>query len=159
MKKHFFSLRSLFSVLALMLVVPAVHAGPQALNTTTFGSLALHGYDAVAYFTEHKPVEGNKDFTTEWQGAKWRFASQEHLDLFKASPDKYAPQYGGYCAYAVSKGHTADVDPEAWDVVNDKLYLNYSKKVQATWRQERDADIALADVNWAKLSRPEKKAE
>ena len=159
MKHYSSSLRLFFCALALMLAVPSVHAGPQALNTTTFGSLALHGYDAVAYFTDHKPVEGNKDFTTEWQGAKWRFASQEHLDLFKAGPDKYAPQYGGYCAYAVSKGHTADVDPEAWDVVNDKLYLNYSKKVQVTWHQERDGDIVLADANWTKLSNPEKKAE
>lgn len=143
----------LFCVTALLsfVVAPASRADAKAFNTTTFGNLALHGYDPVAYFSDHKPVEGRKDLAYTWEGATWRFASPEHLDLFKANPTKYAPQFGGYCAFAVSKGSTADVDPEAWEIVNEKLYLNYNKSIQAKWDMDRDRYIAQAQENWIKM--------
>ena len=140
-------------VAALALALPcAAFASSKALNTTTFSHLAVHGYDAVAYFTEHKAVEGEKQFSLEKDGATWRFASQANLDTFKADPAKYAPQFGGYCAYAVSQGKTADIDPQAWKIVNGKLYLNYSKKIQEKWEQDQARYIVDADKNWPQLS-------
>ena len=98
-----------------------------------FGSSAVRGYDVVAYFTQGRPVEGERKFIHKWMGTEWRFASAKHRDLFAENPEKYAPQYGGWCAWAVSQGYTASVDPEAWRIVDGKLYLNYSKSVQALW--------------------------
>jgi hypothetical protein len=86
-----------------------------------------------------------------WNGAKWRFAAAEHRDLFKADPEKYAPRYGGYCAYAVSQGKTADIDPEAWTVFNGRLYLNLNKDVQRLWDKDRKEYIRKADENWPHL--------
>ena len=97
---------------------------------------AIKGYDAVSYFTEMKPMIGKSDFSYEWNGAKWQFTSEKNLDLFKANPGKYAPQYGGYCAYAVSKNMLAPVDPTAWTVVDGKLYLNNSGKVKKMWKED-----------------------
>jgi YHS domain-containing protein len=113
--------------------------------------LIIKGYDPVAYFTTGKPIKGLKDFEHQWMGATYRFFSKENLELFKKAPEKYAPQYGGYCAYAVSQGYTAPVDPEAWDIVNGKLYLNYNKSVQKKWREKRDEYIPAADKNWPEL--------
>ncbi len=126
-------------------------AGNDPINSTLFGNLAVDGYDTVAYFTDGKPVEGKKEFSHEWQGATWRFASAAHRDLFAADPEKYAPQFGGYCAWAVSQGYTADIDPEAWKIVDGKLYLNYNKKVQAQWEQDTANLIQKANENWPKL--------
>ncbi len=119
--------------------------------------LVIKGYDPVAYFTTGKPVKGAKDFEYQWMGATYRFSSKENLELFKKTPEKYAPQYGGYCSYAVSQGYTAPVDPEAWDIVNGKLFLNYSKAVQKKWREKRDEYIAAADKNWPALKAKEQK--
>jgi YHS domain-containing protein len=109
---------------------------------------AIRGYDPVAYFTDGEPVRGKKAFTVKWKGADWYFATAAHRDLFKAAPDKYAPQYGGYCAYAVSKGYTASTDPAAWMIVKGKLYLNYSLGVRETWKEDIPGHIARADKNW-----------
>jgi YHS domain-containing protein len=117
------------------------------INATSDG-VAIKGYDPVAYFTEGRPVKGKTEFQFEWQGAKWRFASAEHRDLFKADPGKYAPQYGGYCAYAVSQGKTADIDPGAWNIVDGKLYLNLSTDVQKIWSSDIPGYINKADRNW-----------
>jgi YHS domain-containing protein len=106
------------------------------------------GYDPVAYFTQNKPVEGSADITTEYMGATWRFASAENRDSFVADPKRYAPQYGGYCAFAVSSGYTAKGDPQAWSVVDGKLYLNYSKGVRDRWEQDIPGHISKADGNW-----------
>ena len=113
--------------------------------------LALQGYDTVAYFTDGRPVPGQAEFTHRWNGATWRFASREHRDLFAAAPEKYAPQYGGYCAKAVSENNTAAIDPQAWKIVDGKLYLNYSPKVQKIWEQDIPGRIASADKNWPGL--------
>ena len=112
------------------------------------GGIAINGYDPVAYFTESKPVEGSATFTSDWDGATLQFASAENKALFDADPVKYAPAYGGYCAYAVSKGYTASTDPGAWSIHNDRLYLNYSKSVRALWSLNKNGHIASADANW-----------
>jgi YHS domain-containing protein len=109
------------------------------------GDVAIRGYDPVAYFTQAKAVPGSNAFVTEWMGAKWKFSSQQHLDAFKASPARYAPQYGGYCAYGVSQGYLVKVDPEQWSVIDGKLYLNYDAKVQRTWKKDSARYIELAD--------------
>ncbi len=120
------------------------------VNTTLLG-VAIKGYDPVAYFTDGKPVKGDSDFSYEWNGAEWRFASVAHRDLFKGDPVKYAPQYGGYCAWAVSRGYTAGIDPDAWKIVNGRLYLNYSMKVQQQWSEDIHGNIAKAEENWPKI--------
>jgi len=125
-------------------------AGPSPVNRTRDG-LAIHGYDPVAYFEDGHPTEGSEQWTVEWNGAVWRFASQEHRDAFAARPEAYAPRYGGYCSWAMSQGSFADVDPEAWDVVDGKLYLNYSPKIRKRWLSEAEENIRKADQNWPRL--------
>lgn len=113
--------------------------------------VALKGYDPTAYFQQSKPVKGSAEFTYEWSGALWHFESAQSRDLFKANPDKYAPQYGGYCSWAVSNNYTADVDPDAWKIIDGKLYLNYSKSVQRKWEPEAAKRVVDADRNWPGL--------
>lgn len=142
-------LPSFVLLLALAGALPALAISP--VNKTLLGGIAIDGYDPVAYFSEARPVEGKKEHSFEWRGAVWRFASAEHRELFAKSPEKYAPQYGGYCAYAVAKGTTAGIDPAAWTVRGGKLYLNYDAEVQAKWLQDPDGFIAKADANWPKM--------
>ncbi len=139
----------------LTLVITAALALGACSRTQTFiavnvdeSKVALRGFDAVAYFVVDNAVEGNKAYEYVWNGAKWYFANAENLDKFRKQPEVYAPQFGGYCSYAVSKGYTADGDPQAWSIVDGKLYLNYSPKVKEMWEQERDANIAKAAANW-----------
>ena len=113
--------------------------------------IAIRGYDTVAYFTEGAPVEGSEEFTAEWQGATWRFASAEHLDLFEADPERYAPQYGGYCAYGVAQDGLVKIEPENWTILDDKLYLNYDDKVQALWEKDVPGFIEQADAKFDAL--------
>ncbi|WP_237487070.1 YHS domain-containing (seleno)protein [Vibrio hippocampi] len=112
---------------------------------------AIKGYDPVAYFTQSKPVKGDSDYQYQWNGANWRFSSEQNLQAFKAEPEKYAPQYGGYCAWAVSQGYTAKIDPDAWSIENGKLYLNYNRSVQKKWLQDPQGNIAKADQHWPRL--------
>ena len=136
---------------ALALTVAMLFAAPATAADAVYSDWlgrAIAGYDPVAYFTAGKPVEGKSEFSAKWNGATWRFASAANRDLFMASPEKYAPKYGGYCAYAVSQNYTAKIDPTAWSIVGNKLYLNYSHDVQKTWLANRDAYIAAADKNW-----------
>ena len=123
-------------------------AAPMVYSESSSG-LAIRGADPVAYFTESQPVRGEAEFEHEWDGATWRFSSQENLDLFAANPEQYAPQYGGYCAKAVSEGNLASIDPESWKIVDDKLYLNYSPAVQQQWSADIPGSIALGDENWS----------
>ena len=110
--------------------------------------IAIDGSDAVAYFTQGKPVAGSPEFTHDWMGVTWRFSSEENRAAFAADPEAYAPQYGGYCAYAVSEGYTASTVPEAWKIVDGKLYLNYSRGVQRRWERDIPGRIASGDANW-----------
>jgi len=109
---------------------------------------AIRGYDPVAYFTEGKPVKGDVKLVYNWSEADWYFSSQKNLDLFKASPEKYAPQYGGYCAFGLSNGYKAPTDADAWTIENDKLYLNYNLQVRQQWNKDRQQRIKQADQNW-----------
>jgi len=113
--------------------------------------VAVGGYDAVAYHTVGKAVVGNPAITLEHEGVAWRFASEANRELFRAEPARYAPQYGGYCAYAVSQGYTAKGDPKAWSIVGGKLYLNYTQPVKRDWDGQRQAFITLGDKNWPKV--------
>jgi len=119
--------------------------------TGFFSNDAIKGYDTVAYFKENKPVKGSSKFSTQYKGANWLFSSQENLALFKADPEKYAPQYGGYCAYAVSQNQTASIKPELFTIHNGKLYLNYNKSINDKWLKEKEGYIESADENWPGL--------
>jgi YHS domain-containing protein len=126
------------------------------LKNSIFGGrtdTAINGYDTVAYFTVGKPVMGNDAFALDWMGAKWKFASQANLDLFKASPEKYAPQYGGYCAYGVAQGDLVKVEPDQFTVLGGKLYLNYDADVHAKWRKDPAGYIKTADAKFSALLR------
>lgn len=109
---------------------------------------ALDGYDPVAYFTDSKPVPGSDEFTHEWNGATWHFASAQNRDAFRSDPEKYAPQFGGYCAYAVASGYTAKTSPQAWHIEDGKLYFNFDDGVMAEWRSKRQELIAAGERNW-----------
>lgn len=136
----------LLASLVLLLVVPFAMAAKPPVFSTAEG--ALRGYDPVAYFVAGEPVRGKPEFSSEWQGATYYFASADNRDRFRAQPEAYAPQYGGYCAYAVSQGYTAPTDPQAWKIVDDKLYLNYSTGVQQLWQKDVPGHIRAADMHW-----------
>lgn len=122
-------------------------AGPYYLQD----GIAADGYDAVAYFTEGKAIKGDARFQHSWDGAKWHFSSAANRDRFAADPRKYAPQYGGFCAYGVSYGSKPKVTGEAWHIHDGKLYLNYSQSIRERWRADIPGHIAKADGNWPKI--------
>lgn len=124
----------------------------QSINVDADG-LAVKGYDVVAYFTYGQPLKGDHRLSYTWKGAQWRFMSSEHLNAFQATPEKYAPQYGGYCAFAVSKGSRADIDPHVWSVTEGKLYLNHSWQASGLWKKNLQNNIAQAGTHWAKWTR------
>jgi len=134
---------------ALAATMPVLALDP--VNSSFFGG-AIKGYDPVAYFTDGKPVKGSRSLTFEWRGATWRFATREHLELFRADPEKYAPQYGGYCAWAMAQGDAVGVDPRIWTIVDGRLYLNYNADVQKKWKADIPGYIERADLNWTRLT-------
>jgi len=142
-------LRSVILLLILLCLAasPAL-AQKSAVNTGFIGNVAVEGADVVAYFTQGRHVEGTWEHSHLWNGADWRFSSAENLRLFAENPEKYAPRYGGYCAYAVAQGSLASIDPEAWSIVEGRLYLNYSKSVRETWLKDVQGYIKQADRNW-----------
>lgn len=137
-------------ILTLLLLSASAAMALSPINKSWTG-VAIEGYDTVAYFTEAKPVKGNSEFTHKWMDATWRFASAENRDRFAEAPEMYAPQYGGYCAWAVSQNDTAGIDPKAWKIVDGKLYLNYSLKIQAKWAKDIPGHIEAGDRNWPGL--------
>lgn len=142
--------RFVFILVAAATLSAAKDGGVDPVNKNWRG-LAVKGYDVVAYFTDSRPVEGSAKFSHTWNGATWRFATAEHRDAFVKDPARYAPQFGGYCAWAVSKNYTADVDPEAWKIIDGKLYLNYSKAVQKMWEKDVLSRIEVGNQNWPGL--------
>ena len=114
--------------------------------------IAIKGTDTVAYFTEGKAVKGDKKYSYQWGNTTWWFKNEQNRDLFAQNPEKYAPQFGGFCAWAVSQNYTAPIDPQAWKIVDGKLYLNYSKSVQKTWSQDIQGNIIKGNRNWPNLS-------
>jgi YHS domain-containing protein len=132
--------------------LPSVaHDKTDAVYTGTFSNVALDGYDSVGYFTQGRPVLGNAQFKTVYKGAEFRFASAANLAKFKANPAAYAPQYGGYCAWAVSQGYTASGDPKVWKIVGGKLYVNYNREIGNKWEKNIPGFIASANKNWPKI--------
>jgi YHS domain-containing protein len=136
-------------VILMMLITWASYAQNGEVFSTKNG--AINGYDAVAYFKESKPVKGETKFAYTWKDASWYFANTENLEAFKANPEKFAPQYGGYCAYGTSQGHKAPTEADAWTIVGDKLYLNYNKDVKVLWSKNQQELIKKADDNWVKI--------
>jgi YHS domain-containing protein len=120
------------------------------VNTDKNGA-AIMGFDPVAYFTEGRPVKGKKEFSWEWNGAAWYFSSEENKELFQSEPEKYAPQYGGWCAYAMASGDLVDITPMAWKIVNGKLYLNFNMRVHRKWEKDIPGYIEKADKKWPEV--------
>jgi YHS domain-containing protein len=146
MVKHAF-----YTLLASILFIAfsAQAADPEIYSHKKLG--AIKGVDVVSYFSLEpgaKPVQGKEEFIHEYMGATWRFSSAENRDLFAQNPEKYAPQYGGYCAFAVSHGFTKRVNPKFWHVVDDKLYLNFNGIADRKWRKDKESAIARADGHW-----------
>ncbi|MCH9780349.1 MAG: YHS domain-containing protein [Alphaproteobacteria bacterium] len=111
-------------------------------------SYGAGGYDVVAYHTESAAVPGNNSYVAEWNGAKWRFKSEQNKEKFVANPEKYAPKYGGYCAWAVAQGYLARGNPSNWTVHNGDLYLNYNRSIQNSWEADKDGFITKSESNW-----------
>ncbi len=128
-----------------MIVAPARADTPRVFAPD---GVAIDGTDPVAYFTQGKAVPGRADHVVTWNGAEWRFSTADNRAAFEADPEAYAPQYGGYCAYAVSEGYTAKIDPEAWTIHDGKLYLNFNRSVRKRWSADKAARIAQGDANW-----------
>ncbi len=139
------------ALFAIALSPSAASAQQVAQVNTDSAGVAILGYDPVAYFTDAKAVAGEPEFTARHDGATWRFASAEHRDAFVADPVRYAPQYGGYCAYGVAGNYKVKIDPEAWRVEDGKLYLNYDLGVQRRWYSDIPGHIARATRNWPGL--------
>lgn len=120
---------------------------------------AVRGYDVVSFFAENAAIQGKPQIEYVWNGAKWLFSTEENLEKFRAEPERYAPQFGGYCSYAVSHGYTADGDPATWKVVDGKLYLNYNQKAKEAWEKEQEKFIKDGEHNWQEFQskRPEHK--
>jgi YHS domain-containing protein len=135
------------------LLVTAQAAAEPPVYTSALSNVALQGYDATAYFKLGTPTKGSKDFTATYQGATFQFASKANRDAFAANPAKYAPQYGGYCAWAVSQGYHAKGDARNWRIVDGKLYLNYNAKVQADWERDAAGFIAKAETQWPLINK------
>lgn len=140
--------RSAVLLAALVAAGSGLLAATKPLVHTTRSGLAVSGYDAVAYFTLGRPVRGDARLEYRWNGAVWRFASAEHRARFVAAPHRYAPRFGGYCAYAVSQGYTADGNPAYWRIVDDVLYLNYSARAQRLWEEDIPGHIATGLRHW-----------
>ncbi len=139
---------AIFSAVAL---AAGVASALEPVNKTYFSGLALEGYDPVAYFFEGEALEGDDALEYTWQGATWRFSSEANLQRFMASPKQFAPQFGGYCAYGVSVGVAVDIDPNAWKIVDEKLYLNLSKRSMKLWEGDVQRNIRKAQFNWPLL--------
>ena len=140
-------LQILFAAIAVIFTANPAFSGPVY---TVEGAIAIDGHDPVAYFTESKPVKGEKKHKLQYNGAIWHFASAENRETFKADPKKYEPQYGGFCAYAMAQGYKAPTVPESWRVIDGKLYLNYSIGVRDLWEKKRASYIKSADKHWSK---------
>lgn len=141
--------RSLLTLALLAFSAPAF-AGDSSQYAGLVKGVALGGYDATSYFSG-KPLKGSKTITQKWQDVTWRFSSEANRVLFAASPEKYAPQYNGHCAFAAANGALASGDPTAWTVHNDKLYINYSPDVRQMWSEDIDGYVSTADKNWPGL--------
>jgi YHS domain-containing protein len=138
--------KTISTAIAAMFIL--LHVQAQKSPVYVAGGKAIKGYDPVAFFTESKPLMGRDSLMLEWSGATWYFADRRNLEAFKAEPEKYAPQYGGYCAYGTAQGHKAPTEVETWTILDVKLYFNYNQKVKEAWSKDRPELIRKADENW-----------
>jgi YHS domain-containing protein len=145
MRKLLVALALVFGTLAF--AAPAF-ADERPVYTAPFSNAGASGYDVVAYFTDGRPVRGVREFRISHQGVEYRFASAEHLAAFRADPNHYLPQYGGYCAWAVAQGYTAPGNPNNWRIVDGRLYLNYNDEIQQRWNADIPGFIRTANANW-----------
>jgi len=143
-------MKKTIALVVLTLTLGSVYSQKEVFSKS---NLAIQGYDPVAYFKNSKPVQGKKEFSYSWRDATWNFASQENLADFKNNPEKFAPQFGGYCAYGVADGHKAPTSPDAWTIVDDKLYLNYNKDVRELWKKDQHGFIKKANKNWSTVKK------
>ena len=139
------------SILILILVIYFITAREKKSPIYSTSSGALDGYDPVAYFKFNKAIMGKNRYTCKWEYATWYFINHEHQRLFMENPEKYAPEFDGYCAYAMAKGKKCKIDPESWEIVNGKLYLNYGPGIHRKWLKNRSEFIRKANENWDKL--------
>ncbi len=126
----------------------ALAFGAQAQGNVDAAGLALQGYDPVAYFTDARPILGKAEFSARHDGATYRFATAANRDAFVAAPAKYSPQYGGYCAFGMASGYKAPIEPDAWTIVDGKLYLNYNRSVRSRWSSDVPGHVKKADAHW-----------
>ena len=140
----------MLAIVALTLVFAAPVLAAQKVNTNGT-NYAIGGYDPVSYFTDNAAVRGKEKFTHDWAGKTWSFRTQENRDAFASMPDKYAPAFGGFCAYGVAQGYTVKIDPRAFSVADGKLYLNYSKGIKKRFDSDRAGYITKANANWPSL--------
>ncbi|MEO7991099.1 MAG: YHS domain-containing (seleno)protein [Chryseolinea sp.] len=133
----------------------SVTVNAQKAEVFSTSSGAIKGYDPVAYFTVGKPVKGDPKISFHWNNADWYFSSEANLKVFKSSPEKYAPQFGGYCAYGVSDNHKAPTNPDAWTIVDGKLYLNYNMEVKELWSVDKLTLIKKANDLWPTIKNKE----
>lgn len=136
------------STLAFMFLFIALTAAAQKSEVFIKDSVAIGGYDPVAFFTESKPVKGNAGVTATLKGVNWYFSSEKNRKLFTEQPDQYLPQYGGYCAYGAAEGHKAPTEVNTWTIIDNKLYFNYNQAVKRSWMKDQQALIKKADANW-----------
>ncbi|TAH09830.1 MAG: YHS domain protein [Sphingobacteriia bacterium] len=141
--------KNLFIALALLFMQIATNA--QKASIFSVDGKAIRGYDVVAFFTNHQPVIGNDSINYQWNDANWLFASKENKAAFIKNPEKYAPQYGGYCAYGTAGNHKAPTQIDTWTILNDKLYFNYNTKVKELWNKKQDSLIERANFYWPTL--------
>ncbi|MEO7531134.1 MAG: YHS domain-containing (seleno)protein [Sediminibacterium sp.] len=134
-----------------LLVVLVVNVSAQKSEIFAPGGKAIRGYDPVAFFKESKPVMGTDSFSMVWKEANWLFSTKENMQAFKENPEKFCPQYGGYCAYGTSEGHKAPTQADTWTIAGDKLYFNYNTKVKQMWMKDQEILIKKADVQWMDL--------
>ena len=135
-------------VFAVMAPAAPAFANHAPVYTGMFSNVGVSGYDVVAYFIDGRPVRGSTQFRTTYRNVEYRFASAEHLAAFRADPERYLPQYGGYCAWAISQGYTASGNPNNWRIVDGRLYLNYNTDIQRRWEQDIPGHISRANTNW-----------
>ena len=150
MAKHLLSKHTFmhWALLAILTISGLSLAQAQQAEVFSTSEGAIRGYDPVAYFTLGSAQKGDADITHDYKGATWHFASEENRDLFAANPEKYAPAYGGHCAFGLAQGHLVPTDPNAWTIHNDKLYLNYSLPVRNNWSNDIPGNVRKSDANW-----------
>lgn len=150
---RFLTLAALAAPAIMGSALAAAPAAPSPAVSVSAQDLAAGGYDVVAYFAEGRPVKGSAMYQREWNGATWRFASAKALADFSANPATYAPQYGGYCAWAVSQGYIAPGDPQHWKIVDGRLFLNFNARAKELWEADQANAIVRANGNWPSVLR------